>query len=126
MGTARGAGEPPSGSQREGQPPPGTDEIAELWVRLRASADPIALLRETLARVVTEERERCAAIAVTAPEPTERMPWRYRLRFWLRPETMTRRALYGTQCRVAARIRADGDPPATRDPRTTPRTRRRA
>ena len=83
------------------------EEIAELWASLCSAQDPITLLRETLVRVVAEERERCACVAETDADPDERMPWRYRLRFRLRPETMARTVINGVRRSIAARIRAD-------------------
>ena len=94
-----------SASPSASESTPETDRIAELWTTLRTSEDPVGLLRRTLASLVSEERSRCAFIAETASAPEERMPWRYRLRFRLRPEVMTRQAIRGTRLAIAARIR---------------------
>lgn len=85
--------------------PPGAHDVPGLWAALRACDDPVAMLRAALRDAVAGEREKCAFLAETAPAPDERMPWRYRLRFRLRPEAMTRAAIHGVRRSIAARLR---------------------
>jgi hypothetical protein len=82
------------------------ERAAKLAAALGAAENPQPMIAEAIRAAVAEERERCARIAETDDEPDDRMPWRYRLRYLLRPERLARAVMQAVRFTIAERIRA--------------------